>query len=97
MPEKPKSLKEDVSKKTTTSIHVIWDPPDNSKHPEYVIEWFIGNSNKGSDTVKTTSDTITGLNPGQKYKIKVWTLSNAVKSEEVNGDFATGLYVLHLY
>ena len=97
MPGKATNLREDSTKRTTTSIDVLWDEPATGEHPQYYIEWHIGNSKVDNATVTTNTKSITGLEPGQKYQVKVYTVSNDVKSVELSETFATGLCFLRLH
>lgn len=60
----PKGLK--LANVTTTSARIDWDAV-SPKPPSYTVE--VGSSKK---TTSATSFTITGLQPGHRYAVKVW-------------------------
>ena len=59
-----------------------------------------GSADLKNETVTNTSKEIAGLEPGQNYTVTVYTVSNDVQSEGIEGTFSTGerrFYILIVY
>jgi citrate lyase alpha subunit len=88
----PKNLQEIVSNKATTSIQLKWEDPASGVHANFYIEWSKTGSSVIGISVSSKSKTISGLEPGQEYEVKVYAVSNGVKSIGLSGKFSTSRY-----